>query len=72
VPVRLTAAEIRVVEGLARGDAPKQLAHQSGVSIATVRTHIKHAKQKTGAHTLRELASMAAHPSWPRLDKNDV
>ncbi len=71
-PVRLTAAEIRTVEGIARGDAPKQLAHQWGVSIATVRSHIKHAKRKTGSRTLRELAALVAHPDWPNLSSNDV
>lgn len=65
VLVRLTAAERRVVEGLATGSAPKELAHRWGVSLATVRSHIKHAKRKTGARTLAELASMTAYPDWP-------
>jgi DNA-binding CsgD family transcriptional regulator len=60
----LTAAERRVVEGLASGSAPKQLAHSWGVSLATVRTHIKHAKRKTGARTLPELAAMTTHADW--------
>lgn len=62
---RLTPAELRVVEALAAGGAPKQLAHEWGVSLATVRTHIKNAKRKTGARTLPELASMASRPDWP-------
>jgi DNA-binding CsgD family transcriptional regulator len=62
---RLTPAERRVVEGLAGGSAPKELAHRWGVSLATVRSHIKHAKRKTGARTLAELAAMAARPDWP-------
>ena len=66
-PVRLTAAERRVVEGLASGSAPKQLAHQWGVSLATVRTHIKHAKRKTGARTLSELAAMTAQADWANV-----
>jgi DNA-binding NarL/FixJ family response regulator len=63
--VRLTAAERRVVEGLACGRAPKQLAYEIGVVLATVRTHIRNAKRKTGARTLRELAGMAADPACP-------
>jgi DNA-binding CsgD family transcriptional regulator len=63
----LTAAERRVVEGLASGSAPKELAHRWGVSLATVRTHIKHAKRKTGARTLAELAAMTAQADWPNV-----
>jgi DNA-binding CsgD family transcriptional regulator len=62
---RLTAAERRVVEGLASGSAPKELAHRWGVSLATVRTHIMHAKRKTGARTLSQLAAMASQADWP-------
>jgi DNA-binding CsgD family transcriptional regulator len=65
--VRLTPSEVRVVEGLAQGSAPKQLALALGVSLATVRTHIKHAKRKTGARTLPELAGLVSSPGWPEL-----
>jgi DNA-binding CsgD family transcriptional regulator len=61
---RLTSTEIRVVEGLAAGMTPKQLAHEWGVALATVRTHIKHAKRKTGARTLRQLAGIVARSDW--------
>ena len=61
---RLTPAEIRVVEGLAEGKTAKQLAYEWGVSLATVRTHIKHAKRKTGARTLRQLAGLVARADW--------
>lgn len=56
----LTPAERRVVDGLASGRSPKELAHGWGVSIATVRTHIRNAKRKTGTRTLTELAATAA------------
>lgn len=56
---RLTPAERRVVAALARGMAPKQMAHEWGLSIATIRTHIKNAKRKTGARTLPQLAASA-------------
>jgi DNA-binding CsgD family transcriptional regulator len=63
---QLTPSEIRTVEGLASGRRPKQLAFEWGVSLATVRAHIKHAKRKTGAATLPELAAMTTRPDWPR------
>lgn len=59
-PITLTPAERRVVESLVSGNTPKQIAHELSVSIATVRTHIKHAKRKLGASTLAELAAIAA------------
>ncbi|MEA2373036.1 MAG: Bacterial regulatory protein luxR family [Solirubrobacteraceae bacterium] len=62
---RLTTVELRVVDGLASGMAPKQLAYDWGVSLATIRTHIRAAKRKTGARTLPELAVIAA-PRKPR------
>jgi DNA-binding NarL/FixJ family response regulator len=67
--VHLTPAEIRVVEGLAHGFAPKQLAREMGVVLATVRTHIRNAKRKTGARTLRELAAVPTHPDWPNVNR---
>jgi DNA-binding CsgD family transcriptional regulator len=65
----LTPTERRVVEGLADGSAPKEIAFRWGVSIATIRTHIRHAKRKTRARTLSELAGMTARPDW--RDQND-
>lgn len=59
-PQPLTAGERRVVDALASGMAPKQIAHDFGVSIATVRSHIRNAKRKIGARTLSELVHIAA------------
>jgi DNA-binding CsgD family transcriptional regulator len=67
----LTPTERRVVEGLAEGSAPKEIAYRWGVSIATIRTHIRHAKRKTRARTLSELAGMAARADWPDTDDRD-
>lgn len=67
-PAPLTPTERRVVEGLADGLTPKQLAFDWGVSINTVRSHISSAKRKTGARTVRELAGMAALPAWVEAD----
>jgi DNA-binding CsgD family transcriptional regulator len=57
---RLTPAERRVVNELASGRAPKEIAYGRGLSLQTVRTHIKRAKHKTGARTLNELVAMTA------------
>jgi DNA-binding CsgD family transcriptional regulator len=65
-PAELTPTERRVVEGLATGRAAKELAHAWGVSLATVRTHIKNAKRKTGTRTLRELATLPSRPDWSK------
>jgi DNA-binding CsgD family transcriptional regulator len=61
----LSTDELRVVAGLASGARPKQLAYAWGVSLPTVRKHIRLAKRKTGARTLPELAAMAARHDTP-------
>lgn len=68
---RLTPKERFVVERLAAGSAAKEIAHQSGVSLATVRTQISSAKRKTGARTLRELASHSSRPEWSQSGGSD-
>lgn len=55
-PEQLSASELRVVDLLAAGRAPKQIAVDLGIALATVRTHLKRAKRKTRARTLSELA----------------
>jgi DNA-binding CsgD family transcriptional regulator len=67
----LTDREVQVVDELARGRRPKQIAFDWGVSLATVRTHIRHAKRKMGARTLPELAAMTAAPEWPTFSTRD-
>lgn len=68
-PIDLTPSERKVVEGLAAGFAAKELARTWGVSLATVRTHIRNAKRKTGARTLRELATFPMRPDWQGSDR---
>ena len=55
----LTAAEHAVVQLLADGYTPKQIAHLRGVAVSTVRSQLKVAKRKVGARTLSELALRA-------------
>lgn len=55
----LTSREREVVALLAKGLAPKQIAMQRGISLATVRSVLKMAKRKTGARTLSELVGLS-------------
>jgi DNA-binding CsgD family transcriptional regulator len=54
----LSDAELQVVARLAEGRAPKQIANDLGVTLDTVRSHLKHAKGKTHARTLPELVGL--------------
>jgi DNA-binding CsgD family transcriptional regulator len=54
----LSNAELQVVARLAEGRAPKQIANDLGVTLDTVRSHLKHAKGKTHARTLPELVGL--------------
>ncbi len=56
--LRLTSAEARAVAYLAAGWRPHRIAEHLGVSITTVRTHLKSASQKTGCRRSGELISM--------------
>lgn len=53
----LTDTERQIVAALAAGRHPKQLAHDRGVSLATVRAQLRSAKRKTGARTLEQLVA---------------
>lgn len=55
---KLTHAERQVVEAMASGLSPKEVAVDRGTSLATVRTQIKRAKKKTGSRTLIELVGL--------------
>jgi len=68
----MTTTEIRVVVSLAAGSSAQELALAWKVSLDTVRTHIKHAKRKTGARTLPELAGIAARSGWLERSDRDV
>jgi len=62
----LTKSEVRVVDALASGRRPKQIAFDWNVSLPTVRKHLQRSKRKTGARTLAELAAMTKSADWPR------
>jgi DNA-binding CsgD family transcriptional regulator len=58
VRTSLTRSEREVVALLADGHRPKQIARLRRVALSTVRSQIKAAKRKTGAHTIDELVSI--------------
>jgi DNA-binding NarL/FixJ family response regulator len=57
---KLTNREREVVELLGRGMRPTQIAAQLCVSHSTVKTHVAHVREKTGAGSTLELACQAA------------
>ena len=59
----LTRREAEILRLLGRGLGNKEIAHQLGVSVTTVRTHLNKIYEKTGRMTRVELALFAAiHP----------
>lgn len=64
---KLTQAEFEVLDALAVGLSPKEIAWERGTSVATVRTQIKMAKKKAQARTLSELVAVfcLAHKRYP-------
>lgn len=64
-PGALSPSERAIVLGLAAGRAPKQLAADNAVALATVRCHIQSAKRKTRARTLAELVAITTRLGGP-------
>jgi DNA-binding CsgD family transcriptional regulator len=62
----LTAAERGVLDRLADGESPKQVAHALTVAVTTVRSHIASAKRKTGARTVEQLVAIYAEGTHER------
>jgi PAS domain S-box-containing protein len=54
INVRLTAREVEVLRGLAKGYSTRAIANQLHISSATVNNHIKHILTKFDAHTRLE------------------
>jgi DNA-binding CsgD family transcriptional regulator len=55
---RLTPGEMRVLERLAEGMRPEAIARAEAIAITTVRTHISHLLQKTGAAGTSDLVRL--------------
>jgi DNA-binding CsgD family transcriptional regulator len=56
----LTEAEAAVLEALAAGDTPGEIAQRKGVCLSTVRTQINQVRHKTGARSIRALVERVA------------
>lgn len=57
---RLTASEIRVLDALLKVSSVKAMAEMLGLSQATVKTHLHHLFNKTGARRQSDLVKLAA------------
>ena len=61
----LTARERRCLELLAKGTETKQIASKLDVSLSTVHTHLKHAREKLGLRSFETLVSFSARYFFP-------
>src|SRR4051794_27121094 len=59
---QLTPAQQRIIDLMADGYAPKQVALALGISLETVRSHLKSAKRRTESRTLAELVANHGQP----------
>jgi DNA-binding CsgD family transcriptional regulator len=63
----LTPAEIRVAESLLQGAKPKEISDRYGVSIATVRTHLRSIFDKTETRRQSELVELLLRGPMGRI-----
>ena len=61
----LSAREIEVLDRWSQGLSSEDIAHELEISPTTVRTHLARAKDKLGAHNLRELIGI-----WIRMNSH--
>jgi DNA-binding CsgD family transcriptional regulator len=61
----LTQRERECVELLGIGTETQQIARQLDLSLSTVHTHLKHAREKLGLSTIESLISFAARYCYP-------
>jgi DNA-binding CsgD family transcriptional regulator len=52
---KLTAAEAKVLQSLCQGDTAQEAAQRTGVSVETIRTHIRRIYQKVGVNSREAL-----------------
>jgi DNA-binding NarL/FixJ family response regulator len=60
-PYQLTAREKEILTSLSKGNSYKLIASEFGISIDTVRTHIKKVYEKLHVHSQTEAVSKAIH-----------
>jgi DNA-binding CsgD family transcriptional regulator len=61
----LSAAEVRTLNRVLAGDTLPQAANALGIAVTTVRTHLTHIFDKTGASRQADLIRLAAKFSPP-------
>jgi two-component system, NarL family, nitrate/nitrite response regulator NarL len=61
----LTLREAGTLRHLVAGRSAKEVARAEGVSIHTVRSHIRHVLLKLGVQSQREALALARHAGWP-------
>jgi DNA-binding CsgD family transcriptional regulator len=64
----LTSQESRIALMIAAGVSPKEGAEQLGISLNTIRSHITHIFQKTGANDQQAVARLVGDLSLPVLE----
>lgn len=60
----LSARELECINWLSKGDQPKQVAHRMGITLNTMRTYIRTARNKTQSHTAAALVATAIREKW--------
>ena len=65
----LTPAEARVARSLASGKSVEAIASDGGVSLNTVRTHVRGVLDKTGCNRQVEVVALLAGIAQPRIPK---
>jgi DNA-binding CsgD family transcriptional regulator len=63
----LTPAEARVARSLASGKTVEAIATEGGVSLNTVRTHVRHVLAKTGCERQAEVVALLTGITQPRI-----
>jgi DNA-binding NarL/FixJ family response regulator len=66
---RLSEREAYVLRLLISGRSPKRIAHEEGLSVATVRGHIQGVLSKLGVSSQREALALARALGWPEGDR---
>lgn len=54
----LTESESRIANGIAQGQKPAEIAEEMGLSVHTIRHHIKNVYRKTGVHSQSQLTAL--------------
>jgi DNA-binding CsgD family transcriptional regulator len=62
---QLTDSERACLELLAQGTSTRAIADRLGVSVSTIHTHFRHAREKLGLPSLEALISFAARYCYP-------